>query len=101
MKLFGYSSDSTSLAVILCTLVLFALSLIEKGFTHEVLLEAAVFLVSVKLIIMAKKSSETEIRLEKHLAEISAALTRNAFLICAKDGGIESVAPASGDTERR
>ncbi len=92
MKLFGYSSDPTTLAVIVSTLVLFILSLTEKGFTHEVLLEAAVFLVSVKPIIMAKKSSETEIRLEKHLSEISAVLTRNAFLIGAKEGGIEPVA---------
>jgi hypothetical protein len=96
MKLFGYSSDPTSLAVIVCTLVLFILSLVEKGFTHEVLLEAAVFLVSIKLIIMAKKSAETETRLETHLSEISAGLNRNALLIAAKEGNIEPLATESG-----
>ncbi len=78
MTILNKSSDPTSILVIVLTLALFVLSLIEKGFTHEVLLEAAVFLVSVKLIIMARKSSETEIRLEGHLTEINATLNRMA-----------------------
>jgi hypothetical protein len=38
--------------------------------THELLLEAGVFLVSVKLILMAKKNTETQDRLEQRLANI-------------------------------
>ena len=52
------------------TLVLFLLALILRGFTHDLLLEAGVFLVSVKLILMAKKNAETESRMELHLTEI-------------------------------
>ena len=47
-----------SLVVILITLVLFVLALFLKGFTHDLLLEAAVFLVSVKLIILSYKNSQ-------------------------------------------
>jgi hypothetical protein len=49
---------------------LFALALFVKGFTHEMLLEAGVFLVSVKLILMAKRNTEIEYRLEQRLTNI-------------------------------
>lgn len=39
------------------TFVLFALALVTRGFTHDLLLEAGVFLVSVKLIMMAHRNS--------------------------------------------
>jgi hypothetical protein len=52
------------------TLVLFLLALILQGFNHDSLLEAGVFLVSVKLILMAKQNAETESRRELHLTEI-------------------------------
>lgn len=62
-------SDPWSLVVILLTLVLFVLALFIKGLTHDLLLEAGVFLVSLKLIMMGYKNSllaqETEERLEK------------------------------------
>ena len=62
-------SDPWSLVVILLTLVLFVLALFIKGLTHDLLLEAGVFLVSLKLIMMSYKNSllaqETEERLEK------------------------------------
>jgi hypothetical protein len=45
-------------------------ALFIKGFTHELVLEAGVFLVSVKLILMAQKNTETENRLEERLANI-------------------------------
>jgi hypothetical protein len=48
--------DPWSLIVIVLTLALFILALIIKGFTHEVLLEAGVFLVSAKLILLSHKS---------------------------------------------
>jgi len=43
--------DTASLSVIAITLVLFGLALFLTGFTHDLLLETGVFLVSVKLII--------------------------------------------------
>jgi hypothetical protein len=64
------SSDPWSGVVIIVTLGLFGLALFLKGFTREVLLEAAVFLVSVKLILMARKNTETATRVEQHLKQI-------------------------------
>jgi len=49
--------DPWSVIVIALTLVLFLGSVFVKGFTPELLLEAAVFLVSMKLILMAQKNS--------------------------------------------
>lgn len=49
--------DPASIIVILVTLVLFITALFYKGLTHELLLEAAVFLVSAKLILMSYKNS--------------------------------------------
>jgi predicted tellurium resistance membrane protein TerC len=69
MKMFR-SSDPWALIVIVLSFGLFFLALILKGFTHDLLLEAGVFLVSVKLILMAKKNTETENRVERHLTEI-------------------------------
>jgi predicted tellurium resistance membrane protein TerC len=69
MKMFR-SSDPWALVVIVLSFGLFFLALILKGFTHDLLLEAGVFLVSVKLILMAKKNTETENRVERHLTEI-------------------------------
>ena len=48
--------DAGSILVILVTLVLFLTALFVKGVTHDLLLEAGVFLVSVKLIIGAYKN---------------------------------------------
>jgi len=50
-------SDPWSTVVIALTLVLFLASVFVKGFTHELLLEAGVFLVSIKLILMAQKNN--------------------------------------------
>jgi len=49
--------DTGSIVVILITIVCFAIALFVKGFTKALLLEIGVLLVSVKLIIMAFKSS--------------------------------------------
>lgn len=65
-----FKSDPWALIIIVMTLVLFLLALILQGFNHHLLLEAGVFLVSVKLILMAKKNAETESRMELHLTEI-------------------------------
>lgn len=68
--------DGGSLVVILMTLVLFVGALFEKGFSHDMLLEAGVFLVSVKLIIMSYKSARLSAELKERLDEIHGALRR-------------------------
>lgn len=61
--------DPWAIVVIALTLILFIAALFLKGFSHDVLLEAGVFLVSVKLIMMSYKNSilaqHTEERLEQ------------------------------------
>ena len=47
--------DLGSLTIIAVTFVLFVVALFAKGLTHDLLLEVGVFLVSVKLIVMAYK----------------------------------------------
>ncbi|MFC1875707.1 hypothetical protein ACFL2E_00305 [Thermodesulfobacteriota bacterium] len=66
--------DTGSLIVILVTFVLFALALFTKGFTHDLLLETGVFLVSVKLIIMAYRNNVNNQVIAKDLSEIKATL---------------------------
>ncbi len=56
-----------SLSVIAITLVLFLTALFTKGFTHDLLLEAAIFLVSVKLIIMTYRNSQGVESIERKL----------------------------------
>ena len=62
--------DSGSILVIIITLALFIVALFTKGFTHDLLLEAAVFLVSVKLIMMGYKNSIYIRGVENELKEI-------------------------------
>jgi len=62
--------DLGSLIVIVITFTLFVLALLTKGFTHDLLLEAGVFLVSIKLILMAYKSSVTSKELLRELKAI-------------------------------
>jgi hypothetical protein len=66
--------DAGSLLVMALTLVLFVVALFTKGFTHDLLLEAGVFLVSVKLILMAYKSSVASIMMPQQLDEIHRAV---------------------------
>lgn len=62
--------DFWSTVVIGLTLVLFVVALFMKGLTHELLLEAGVFLVSVKLILMSYKNSVLAVKTEKRLEQI-------------------------------
>jgi hypothetical protein len=68
--------DLASLVVILITLVLFVAALFEKGSTHDLLLEAGVLMVSVKLIIMAYKNSLTSTAIDAKLDLIAAELKK-------------------------
>lgn len=62
--------DISSLLIILITLVLFVAALYFTGFTHDLLLEAGVFLVSVKLILMSYKNTVASNKLHNELIEI-------------------------------
>jgi len=62
--------DVGSLIVIIITFILFFMALFFTGFTHDLLLEAGVFLVSVKLIIMSYKSSVATRDVSRELGEI-------------------------------
>jgi hypothetical protein len=62
--------DIGSIIVIVITFVLFAMALFFTGFTHDLLLEVGVFLVSVKLIMMAYKTSVSSKDIHRELEEI-------------------------------
>lgn len=62
--------DAGSLLVIVITFALFLAALYFTGLTHDLLLEAGVFLVSVKLILMSYKNAVASDKLHNELAEI-------------------------------
>lgn len=70
LKSFSDHFDPSSLVVIFLTLALFLLALFMKGFTQEVLLETAVFLVSVKLILLSHTNSVSAKKMDERLARI-------------------------------
>jgi hypothetical protein len=68
--------DIGSFIIALITLGLFAASLFVKGLTHDLFLETGVFLVSVKIIVMAYKNSVAVGHLGEKLDTILAALSK-------------------------
>jgi hypothetical protein len=68
--------DAGSRIVVLVTCALFIAALFIKGFGHGVLLEAGVFLVSVKLIILSYKNSVSAAELKDELLNLHADLLR-------------------------
>ena len=66
--------DLPTVIVIVITFVLFTVALFVKGLTHDILMEAGVFLVSVKLILMSYKSSVTSRKVMEELQEIKSML---------------------------
>ena len=68
--------DIASQLIIVTTFVLFVVALFIKGFGHGLLLEAGVFLISVKLIMMAHKNSLLAKDLDDRLDRLEATLTR-------------------------
>ena len=62
--------DTGAMIVIVITFVLFTIALFAKGFTQDLLLEAGVFLVSVKLILMPYNNSVHVQSFRKELQEI-------------------------------
>jgi len=72
----GKHFDIWSLIVIAITLVLFVTALFIKGLSHDLVMEAGVFLVSVKLILMAYKNSVASAAEAKKIEEILVSLRR-------------------------
>ncbi len=68
--------DTGTIIVIMLTIMLFAAALFVKGFTHDLLLEAGVLLVSVKLILMAYKNGAGFHDLKQDLREIKGILKK-------------------------
>jgi len=83
--------DRGSIVVIVVTFVLFVMALFFTGFTHDLLLEAGVFLVSVKAIMMAYKTSVSSPKTHDELEEIKNLLKKLA------DGTQESMTPLGFD----
>lgn len=70
----GKHLDSSSILVIALTLLLSLVALFTTGFTHDLLLEAGIFLVSVKLILMAYKISVSNDSTQQKLDGIHSAV---------------------------
>jgi hypothetical protein len=66
--------DTGTISVIMVTGLLFIVALFVKGFTHELLLEAGVLMVSIKLIMMAYRNSLNYEELKKELHDIKTLL---------------------------
>ncbi len=62
--------DFGSMFVIITTFILFALALFTKGLTHDILLEAGILLVSIKLILMNYKTNIFYQSIHEELREI-------------------------------
>lgn len=68
--------DNWSVIVMGVTLILFAVALFMTGFTYDLLLEAGVFPVSVKLILMSYKNGAQGEELNGRLSQIQNATQR-------------------------
>jgi len=66
--------STADLVVIIVTFVLFTLALFTKGFTHDLLLEAGVLLVSIKLILMNYRNTRLNTKIMEKLDEIKQTL---------------------------
>lgn len=62
--------STADLVVIIITFILFTVALFVKGFTHDLLLEAGVLLVSVKIIMMNYKLYTSSSKITEKLSSI-------------------------------
>jgi hypothetical protein len=67
--------DTGSLIVAVVTLLFFVTALFAKGLTHDLFLEAGVFLVSVKIILMAHRNGVATRDLNQKLDKVLESLT--------------------------
>ncbi len=89
MSRFHEHLDPASWLVLTVTLALFVVALFVEGFGHDLLLEAGVFLVSVKLIMMMYRASVSSRRLADELAAMRAALARlEAAVAAGREGEV-------------
>lgn len=68
--------DAATMITVVITFVLFVVALFAKGLTHDLLLEAGVLLVSVKLVIMSYKASVSIEVMDTRLDAIGKSLQR-------------------------
>jgi len=88
--------DNASAATLAATLILFVLALFLKGISHDLLLEAGVFLVSVKLVIGAHKNDLSEQAFMDRLDRIDLALSKLETRRTASEN-IHAPGPRDGD----
>jgi hypothetical protein len=69
--------DTGSVAVIGITFSLFVVALFTQGLTHDILLEAGVLLISIKLIMMAYKTAVFYENILKELKNIRESIDKN------------------------
>lgn len=86
--------DPWSRVIILVTFILFVAALLIKGLGHDLLLEGGVFLVSVKLILMAYKNSVAAAKLEERFDGLNTTLTRMERLLEARTASTQTSALA-------
>ncbi len=84
--------DAWTLLVMAVTLLLFLTALVTTGFKHDLLLEAGVFLVSVKLIGMGYSSSVSSKSMERKLDEIQLAV-QQLGRAPSHDGALQQTGP--------
>jgi hypothetical protein len=65
-----------SKVVVAATFILFVAALFTKGFTHDLFLEGAVFLVSVKLIILSNENRRLSQEIYQQVSELHACMCR-------------------------
>ena len=85
--------DRGSQLIIFVTFVLFFTALFVKGLGHDILLEAGVFLVSVKLIIITYKNGVAAADVRERLAKIERTLAQvdERLQATARSGGSGAV----------
>lgn len=69
--------DLGNILVIAITVILFSIALFTTGFTKDLLLEAGVLLVSIKIIMMNRAITNSNIEIIRKLNEINEKLKEN------------------------
>ena len=69
--------DTGSFIVIIVTFIFFTLALFTKGLTHDILLEAGILLVSVKLIIMGCRTAAFHDHIISEIKKLNDCLNKN------------------------
>ena len=64
-------------SVIVITVILFVIALFVKGFTHDLLLEVGVLLVSIKIILMNYKTHLANEKLLNEIKDLKSSLTNS------------------------